>query len=76
MRFSECGSLVEEEWRRTRQIRAEVQLDAFLVMPNHIHGIVIIEEPWVSDRMLDAVRMRCAGVWAHGRAPLPITSGP
>jgi len=53
---SPCGEAVVQEWLRSTQIRREIQLDAFVVMPNHIHGIVIIGEPIV--------------VGAHGRAPL------
>jgi hypothetical protein len=36
------GEIVEEEWRRSAEIRAEVGTDAFVVMPNHVHGIVWI----------------------------------
>jgi len=36
------GEAVEQEWLRSTQIRREIQLDAFVVMPNHIHGIVIV----------------------------------
>jgi REP element-mobilizing transposase RayT len=50
------GEAVEQEWLRSTQIRREIQLDPFVVMPNHIHGIVIIGEP--------------IDVGAHGRAPL------
>jgi len=39
---SACGEIVEHEWLRSTEIRPGVRLDAFVVMPNHIHGIVII----------------------------------
>jgi len=42
MRVNEFGGIVQEEWFRTPQIRPEALLDAFVVMPNHIHGIIII----------------------------------
>jgi len=57
MRLSVLGLVVAEEWRRTRDIRGEIQLDAFVAMPNHIHAIVIIADQTVN-------------VGAHGRAPL------
>src|SRR6476620_9929391 len=44
MRLSPFGVIVEDEWLRTQQIRREVRLDAFVIMPNHFHGIVVIEE--------------------------------
>jgi putative transposase len=57
MRLNVLGEVVAEEWRRTGEIRREVQLDLSVVMPNHIHGIVII-----GDQTMN--------VGAHGRAPL------
>ena len=31
-----------EEWLHSQELRCEIQLDAFVIMPNHVHGIVII----------------------------------
>jgi REP element-mobilizing transposase RayT len=36
------GKIVEEEWHRTKQMRQGVDLDVFIVMPNHIHGIIVL----------------------------------
>jgi REP element-mobilizing transposase RayT len=44
MRLNEIGKIVEEEWLRTSIIRPDIQLDSYVVMPNHIHGIVILNE--------------------------------
>jgi REP element-mobilizing transposase RayT len=44
MQMSSAGRIVLEEWPRTEEVRGNVCLDEFVVMPNHIHGIVIIEE--------------------------------
>lgn len=38
------GLAAEEEWARSAAMRAEIELDAFVVMPNHVHGIVIIKD--------------------------------
>ena len=40
------GKIVEEEWFRTAQVRPYVELfeHEFVVMPNHIHGIIWIVE--------------------------------
>lgn len=35
---------MEQEWRRTADVRPNVVLDAFVVMPNHLHGILIIQD--------------------------------
>lgn len=42
MQMTEGGKIVQDEWFKSSQIRAEIELDEFVVMPNHIHGIVII----------------------------------
>ncbi|MBM3155874.1 MAG: transposase [Chloroflexi bacterium] len=42
MVLNEYGKVVEEEWYRSGKIRHEIELDAFIVMPNHIHGVVTI----------------------------------
>jgi REP element-mobilizing transposase RayT len=61
MRLSDLGKIVAEEWERTSQIRLEVELGVFVVMPNHFHGIVIFND--------DAVGAH-GDVGAHGRAPV------
>ena len=40
--LSPFGQVVAEEWNRTAAVRPEVDLDAFVVMPNHVHGIVVL----------------------------------
>jgi len=40
--LNEYGNIVMNEWLKTPQIRPYVQLDEFIVMPNHIHGILIL----------------------------------
>lgn len=42
MLLNEKGRIVKNEWRKTPRIRPYVQLDEFIIMPNHIHGIIII----------------------------------
>ena len=43
--LNEYGRVVAEEWLRSAEIRRENELDAFVVMPNHIHGLVIFTPP-------------------------------
>ncbi len=40
--LSSIGTIVVEEWLRSAEIRKEIELDAFVIMPNHLHGIVAI----------------------------------
>ena len=44
MKLNEYGEIVFEEWYRSSEIRKEIGMDAFVIMPNHIHGIVIIND--------------------------------
>ena len=42
VRLNDAGRIVEDEWAKTAQMRPRVLLDQFVVMPNHIHGIVVL----------------------------------
>jgi REP element-mobilizing transposase RayT len=42
MHLNESGRIATEEWQRTPLLRSYIELDAFVVMPNHIHGILVI----------------------------------
>ena len=57
MQPSHIGEIVLREWEQSFQIRAELFCDAFVLMPNHLHAIVRIEN---SD----------PNVETHGRASL------
>ena len=45
MVLSAAGVIIAEEWVKTAQIRKNVSLDAWVVMPNHLHGIIYIHNP-------------------------------
>lgn len=45
MHLNPLGDIVAQEWMRTADIRREMRLDAFVVMPNHLHGLVWIIDP-------------------------------
>ncbi len=44
MFLNRIGRAVEEEWMRTDYLRREILLDEFIVMPNHVHDIIMITE--------------------------------
>ncbi len=44
MQLNEIGKIAEEEWLRTAIIRPDIQLDLYVIMPNHIHGIIVLNE--------------------------------
>jgi len=69
--ISEIGEIIQEEWFKSQIVRAEIQLfeDEFIIMPNHIHGIVWIEES--QDIHTIASTGSYITVGATGRSPLP-----
>jgi putative transposase len=54
MRLSAAGLIVESEWKRLAHQFANVYLDAFVVMPNHVHGIIMIHGQVGATRHLPA----------------------
>jgi REP element-mobilizing transposase RayT len=42
IRLSRIGRIVAEEWLRSCEVRPEVTLDEWTIMPNHLHGIIVI----------------------------------
>lgn len=45
MVLSDIGEIVKDAWYDSFKIREELTSDAFVIMPNHIHAIVIIDNP-------------------------------
>jgi putative transposase len=41
---NELGKIVDEEWKNITRIRLGVDLDYHIIMPNHIHGIIIVNQ--------------------------------
>ena len=44
MVLNDIGQIVEHEWLHSAEIRKEILFDAYVIMPNHLHGIVIFIE--------------------------------
>ena len=47
MVLSDLGKIIEAEWMKTAVIRHHITLDQFIIMPNHLHGILVFEDPTV-----------------------------
>lgn len=46
MHLNQWGEIVAQEWTRTGILRRRVlELDAFVIMPNHFHGIIVLTNP-------------------------------
>ena len=44
MRLSNFGEIVREEWLNTAIMRPNVDLDAYVTMPNHFHAVLFVNE--------------------------------
>ncbi|WP_321372554.1 transposase [uncultured Draconibacterium sp.] len=66
MQLSPIGKLAEKYWMEIPQHFPFVQLNAFVVMPNHVHGIIVIDRN--DDINRDAVQTPKLGVstWKSG----------
>jgi len=77
MRMNELGKIVAEEWVHSKQIRAEIELDEWVVMPNHFHGIVVITDGRRGDRPVarpqTTTKTSPAAVAVGGRTPFAPT---
>lgn len=54
---SEIGAIVDAEWRRSGEIRTELVIDQFVVMPNHLQGIVFIAQ--TDEAISESERAHC-----------------
>nr|WP_202803621.1 transposase [Spirulina subsalsa] len=44
MYINQLGKIVQNEWLKSAQMRPNLSLDEWIVMPNHLHGIVWLSE--------------------------------
>jgi len=60
MVLNDFGKIAHNEWKNTENIRENITVDEFVVMPNHIHGILFIDyriEP--STQIYSPVETNC-----------------
>ena len=43
MKRNDVVEIVADEWQRTQEIRNNVILDEWVIMPNHVHGRDVVE---------------------------------
>lgn len=44
MRLNPAGKIVQNSWQNLPSIYPSLQLDAFIIMPNHLHGILFLTD--------------------------------
>jgi putative transposase len=84
MRLNEFGKIVREEWFKTQDMRLQIELsdDEFVVMPNHVHGIIQIIDS-VSNKQhyshgtgdLQVARTSASSLLTRPRGPLTRSIG-
>ncbi|MCJ7459754.1 MAG: transposase [candidate division Zixibacteria bacterium] len=52
VRLNKYGRVIRDEWLRTMELRPNVLMDEYVVMPNHFHGIIMI----IDDTTVGATR--------------------
>lgn len=50
--LNECGEIIKTEWLKTPEMRSEIELDEYVIMPNHFHGIIWIDRRGTMHRAL------------------------
>jgi putative transposase len=45
LRLNAIGAMVQAEWQQLPQRFPEISLDAFVIMPNHMHGLLFLAPP-------------------------------
>lgn len=63
VKLSDFGKIVDAEWRKSFEIRNELFLETYIIMPNHLHAIVVINNNDCDSEIVDNEI-----VDTHGRA--------
>ena len=53
MHYNGVGEIAERCWKEMTKHFSDIILDEFIVMPNHVHGIIILNEPDCRDVQLN-----------------------
>lgn len=79
MRLNGFGEIVREEWLNTAKMRPNVDLDAYVTMPNHFHAVIFMNQDVGAHCMRpDSDAKDDSGAHssgAHSSAPLRRQSG-
>jgi putative transposase len=44
MRLNDAGRIVHEEWLRSADLRSYATINELVIMPNHLHGVIVLQE--------------------------------
>ncbi len=69
MQLSPFGVIVRDEWLKTSEMRKNIEMDEFIVMPNHFHGIIVIDDGIGRDARHRVQDLDLKGTGTVHRAP-------
>jgi hypothetical protein len=71
IRLNEIGVIIRDQWVRSAEVRKEIHIDEFVIMPNHLHGIIVIEDNPVGATGGRPFALDRPRVWLEYRAGWP-----
>ncbi len=74
MRMNETGQLVVDVWEWLAVRHPYVQLDSYVVMPNHLHGVIVIDVPRRGDSRIAPTASRQRAPFFGDASRNPLTS--
>lgn len=51
---NDAGKMVDTQWNKLKNRFNNIELDEYIIMPNHFHGILIIETPFIDTKNIRA----------------------
>jgi putative transposase len=76
MQYSALGEIAKNVWLQIAQHHEHVELDEFIVMPNHVHGILILgAKPAATDVQLNVRTVRARNPYVEYPANALTASG-
>jgi len=70
IKLSDFGKIIETELLKSFEIRDELFLDEYIIMPNHLHVIVVLDKSEIENNN-NLIGSHGLHVETHGRASLP-----
>jgi putative transposase len=56
MKLTVCGEIAQRCWDELPKYYKHIELDAFIIMPNHVHGIILIFEQVPKHGLSEIIR--------------------
>ncbi len=66
MVLNDAGKMVNKQWLELSLRYTSIKLDNFVIMPNHFHGIIIIDQPISLSKIIGAFKSITTHCYIHG----------